>query len=65
MLPPPAQAVPMSSTSVVFQLSDRVVRSFSVSSPVERPFPIHEHKFLKSCTILGGHQVSQLYTKLC
>lgn len=55
----------MSSTSDVFQLSDQVIGSFPISSPVKESFPFYECKFLKSCTILGGQQVSQLYTKLC
>lgn len=40
---PLAHAAPTSSTAVIFQLSDRVVSSFSISSPVERSFPFHEH----------------------
>lgn len=51
--------------SLVLQLSEHVVSSFSISSPVEDFFPFHGWRFLQSSTILGGHQVSQLYAKLC
>lgn len=63
--PSPSAQMVIYSISVVFQLGDQVVGSFSISSPVEKSFPFHDHKFLKSCAILGGHQVSQLCTKLC